>query len=69
MNYLLHDANDGSHFILKPYNTRQLAELYAVNCKTIYNWLRHSRAKIGKRIGYYYHPRQVLRIITLLGEP
>jgi len=55
--------------ILKPYNIKELAELYVMSKKTMRTWLKPHAEAIGPRHGRYYTIRQVAIIFEKLGMP
>lgn len=54
---------------IKPYTTKELAMLYAVNRHTFKQWIKPFTEEIGVRIGWYYSPRQVEIIFNRVGLP
>lgn len=48
---------------------KDLAIAYGVTRRTVYNWLKPHKEKIGTRIGQFYTPRQVCIIYSILGKP
>ena len=39
---------------VKPYSSKEIADLYGVSTKTLYKWLSPLKKKIGDRRGRYY---------------
>jgi transposase len=56
-------------FIVKSYNTKELANHYGVTPKVIRRWLTPLKPELGTRIGNYYSAEQVKIIIERLGKP
>ena len=54
---------------IKTYSVKEVAVLYGVSSKTLKKWLRPFEKQIGKRIGYFYNPKQVAIIFDSLGVP
>ena len=54
---------------VKPYSIKELAVLYRVSRRTMYNWLIPLQDEIGKRIGIYYSVKQVRIIFNNLDVP
>ena len=61
--------NETFQTILKPYNIKELAELYGMSKKTIRTWLRPHAQEIGPRQGRYYTILQVKIIFEKIGMP
>jgi hypothetical protein len=60
-----------SNFVteIKPYSPSEIAALYGVPRRTLYNWLKPHQEAIGERIGLYYTALQVKIIFEKLGVP
>jgi hypothetical protein len=56
-------------FIVKSYNTKELAQHYRLSPKAFRTWLKPLKPYIGMRIGNYYTAEQVKVIIVHLGKP
>ena len=56
-------------FIVKSYNTKELAEHYGLSQKTMRKWLKLLKPELGVRIGNYYRVNQVKIIVKRLGKP
>ncbi len=54
---------------VKPYNLKELANLYQVSDKTIKRWLDHFSDELGEKYGNYYTIPQVRIIFDKLGVP
>jgi len=55
--------------LIKPYNIKELAEIYNMSSRTMTNWLTEHKEAIGKKIGRYYSAKQVKTIFEKLGLP
>ena len=56
-------------FELKPYNKKELAQLYPIPVRVLTKWLAAIEDKLGKPIGRFYNIEQVLLIIKTYGIP
>jgi hypothetical protein len=56
-------------FILKPYNIKELIDMYKISYKTWRTWIAPHVATIGEKRGRYYTVNQVKTIVTILGYP
>lgn len=54
---------------IKPYLTKELADLYDVTPHTLRRWLRRLREKVGHPEGRTYNVNQVRTIFNELGRP
>jgi len=54
---------------VKPYNLKDLANLYQVSDKTFRRWIDRFKDELGERYGNYYTVRQVRIIFKKLGLP
>jgi len=54
---------------IKPYTTKELANMYEVDRRTFSRWIRPYNNAIGVRIGFYYTVLQVQEIFKALGLP
>ncbi len=59
---------DGSP-IMKPYTTKELAELYKVSIPTFQKWLLKFKDELEEKRGWYWSIRQVKYIFERLGMP
>ncbi|NOT76432.1 MAG: hypothetical protein HOP08_16005 [Cyclobacteriaceae bacterium] len=56
-------------FKVKAYTMQQLADCYHTSMWTLRRWLKPIQSDIGKRVGHFYTPKQVQKIIDHLGAP
>lgn len=56
-------------FEIRPRTTKEMAGFYNINLCTFRKWLNPFRNEIGEKVGLYYRPAQVKKIIELLGDP
>lgn len=54
---------------IKPYNLKELCELYNINPKTMKKWLEPHADAIGQKTGRLYNTKQVRIIFDKLGLP
>lgn len=54
---------------VRPYNHKELTELYGVSRKTLQTWLKPFLAEIGEKRGRYFTVKQVETIFARLGLP
>ena len=54
---------------LKPYTTKELANMYGVSRRIFRNWLQPFSAQLGSKTGHYYTVAQVKIIFDKLGTP
>lgn len=54
---------------VRPYNLKELANIYQVSDKTFKRWLDHFSDELGERYGNYYSIPQVKLIFDKLGLP
>ena len=54
---------------IKPYSTKELANIYGVCEKTLKKWLIPFHQEVGERHGRYYNVAQVKIIFGRLGVP
>jgi transcription initiation factor TFIIIB Brf1 subunit/transcription initiation factor TFIIB len=54
---------------IRPYNLKELANIYQVSDKTFKRWLGHFNSELGKKYGNYYTIPQVKIIFEKLGLP
>ena len=64
-----HEKTTAPKIQIKTYSTKEVAGLYGISGKTLRKWLTPFDKEIGKRIGYYYNPKQVGIIFDKLGLP
>ena len=64
-----HDKSTTPKIQIKTYSTKEVAGLYGISGKTLKKWLMPFEGEIGKRIGYYYNPKQIGIIFEKLGSP
>ncbi len=59
-----------SHIIeVRPYNVKELQQLYNVSYRTMKGWLAAHKEAIGGKVGRYYTALQVKIIFEKLGLP
>ena len=56
-------------FTIKTYSLKEVAELYEIDTRTLVKWIDPFEKEIGKRIGYFYTPKQIKIITDKLGIP
>ena len=56
-------------FVVKSYNTKELANQYRITPKALRRWLTSLKPELGTRIGNYYSAEQVKIIIERFGSP
>ncbi|GIK70141.1 MAG: helix-turn-helix domain-containing protein [Bacteroidetes bacterium] len=54
---------------VKPYSTKEIADIYGVSPKTLYKWMKPIKKKIGERRGRFYTVNQVRTILDEIGLP
>ena len=54
---------------VRPYNMKELCNLYKMSYKSMYTCLKPMQTLIGKKRGYFYTVRQVEIIFRELGIP
>lgn len=54
---------------IKPYTSKEMADLYGVSPKTLRTWLLPHRKAVGERKSKYFTARQVRIIFERIGEP
>jgi len=54
---------------VKPYSTKEIADLYGISKKTFYKWLEPLKKQVGERRGRYYTAKQVRIIFNECGLP
>lgn len=54
---------------LKPSTKKDLAELYEMKARAFYSLFKPHENVIGKKLGYYYSPRQVEILFQCIGLP
>ncbi len=54
---------------IRPYTSKELAELYCVSTNTFQKWIDRHRKAIGEKIGHFYTIKQVQVIFEKLGYP
>lgn len=59
----------GNKVEVKPYNLKELANLYQVSDKTFKRWIDHFKGELGEKYGNYYTIHQVRIIFKKLGLP
>lgn len=55
--------------LVKPYSSKELANIYGVNKKTLHKWMEPFIADIGKKQGRFYTVAQVKIIFSRIGLP
>lgn len=55
--------------LVRPFTLKQLAKLYGIHPKTMLQWIKPFKEKVGKPIGRYYMIRQVLEVFKWIGTP
>lgn len=55
--------------VVKPYSTKELAEIYGICDKTFKKWIKPFLDEIGIKQGRYYNVIQVKIIFAKLGVP
>lgn len=63
------DNQKADEFRIQAYTLKQLAEAYKVPERTFRRWLQPISSLIGPRIGHYFNPKQVKKIVDYLGMP
>jgi hypothetical protein len=65
----LESAEKPEIFVLKPYNHKELANIYGVCWGTFQRWIKKHEVAIGKKTGHFYSVHQVLIILKIFGVP
>ena len=63
------DNPKAEEFRIQAYTLKQLADAYKVPERTFRRWLQPILSLIGPRIGHYFNPKQVKKIVDYLGMP
>lgn len=54
---------------IKPYNIKELAQIYDMNPRTFSLWINKMKHQLGEKKGRYFDVNQVEKIINHLGIP
>jgi hypothetical protein len=54
---------------IKPYNIKELAQIYDMNPRTFSLWINKMKNQLGEKKGRYFDVNQVEKIINHLGIP
>lgn len=60
---------ENTHFMLRPYMKKELAQLYNMSPKSFNGIIRDFEDEIGKKKGRYYTIKQVETIVKCVGFP
>lgn len=60
---------ENTHFLLRPYMKKELAQLYNMSPKAFNGFIRDFEDEIGPKKGRYYTIKQVERLIKCVGLP
>jgi transposase len=55
--------------IFRHLSVKELSELYGISTRSLYSQLKCIECLIGKKVGWYYSPKQVEKIFKELGMP
>lgn len=69
MNTQLPPSADGMLCPVKPYSTKELAQLYGISVRVFLNWLQPFKPKLGKKKGWFWNVLQIKLIFSFLGAP
>jgi len=58
-----------TQLLLKPYTTKELANMYGVSRRIFRNWLQPFNNQVGPKTGHYFTVAQVKLIFDKLGIP
>lgn len=58
-----------NEFDIKPYNIKELANIYGMNPRTFSTWIKPIKIKLGEKKGRYFDVKQVEMILDHLGIP
>lgn len=61
--------NGEGHFIIKPYQLKDLAEIYEVHPKTVRRWIDKLAPQIGHKKVKYFTIEEVTIIVKAIGLP
>lgn len=58
-----------NEFDIKPYNIKELANIYGMHPRTFSTWIKPIKSKLGEKKGRYFDVKQVEMILDHLGIP